>query len=88
MPKKINICSFCGKSKDEVNKLIASDNSSICDECVEKCGLILQDDVTKNEPVQHDLNPHDLTSFLNSKLEIMVKKNPEQWIWTHNRWKL
>ena len=29
-----------------------------------------------------------LTSFLNTKLEIMIKKNPEQWIWTHNRWKL
>ena len=29
-----------------------------------------------------------LTSFLNSKLEAMIKKNPEQWIWTHNRWKL
>ena len=68
MPKKINTCSFCGKSKEEVNKLIASDNSSICDECVEKCGLILQDDVTQNEPVQHDLNPHDLTSFLNQSI--------------------
>ena len=29
-----------------------------------------------------------LTRFLNTKLEIMIKKNPEQWIWTHNRWKL
>ena len=35
-------CSFCGKDRSEVNKLIASDHSAICDECVDKCGLILQ----------------------------------------------
>ena len=29
-----------------------------------------------------------LTNFLNTKLEIMIKKNPEQWIRTHNRRKL
>ncbi len=30
----------------------------------------------------------DLTRHLNSHLETMLKKNPGQWIWTHNRWKL
>ena len=68
MPKKINTCSFCGKSKEEVNKLIASDNSSICDECVEKCGLILQDDGKQQEPIEHDLNPRDLTQFLDQTI--------------------
>lgn len=68
MPKKINTCSFCGKSKEEVNKLIASDNSSICDECVEKCGLILQDDGKQPEPIEHDLNPRDLTQFLDQTI--------------------
>ena len=28
-----------------------------------------------------------LTQHLNSVLEKMVIKNPNQWIWTHNRWK-
>jgi len=28
-----------------------------------------------------------ITSKLNKILEIMIKKNPDQWIWTHNRWK-
>ena len=29
----------------------------------------------------------DLTAKLNRILEQMIKKNPYQWIWTHNRWK-
>ena len=29
----------------------------------------------------------DLTIKLNKILEQMIKKNPNQWIWTHNRWK-
>ena len=43
MPDNQAQCAFCGKTKEEVNKLIASDNASICDECVDKCSLILQD---------------------------------------------
>ena len=39
------------------------------------------------------INPHDfrskldLTLKLNEILETMIKKNPYEWIWTHNRWK-
>ncbi len=32
-------------------------------------------------------NKMDLTIKLNEILENMIKKNPNQWIWTHNRWK-
>ena len=32
-------------------------------------------------------NKLDLTKELNLVLEKMVLKNPDQWIWTHNRWK-
>ena len=28
-----------------------------------------------------------ITSNLNEILEQMVKRNPDQWIWTHDRWK-
>ena len=28
-----------------------------------------------------------ITHKLNEILENMIRKNPEQWIWTHNRWK-
>jgi hypothetical protein len=37
-------CSFCGKSKDDVRKLIAGPNVFICDECVQVCVDILADD--------------------------------------------
>ena len=32
-------------------------------------------------------NKLDLTEELNKVLEEMVKRNPHQWIWTHDRWK-
>jgi ATP-dependent Clp protease ATP-binding subunit ClpX len=38
-------CSFCGKSQDEVHKLIAGTSVFICDECVEMCNEIIQDEV-------------------------------------------
>jgi len=68
MPKKIDVCSFCGKSKEEVNKLIASDSSSICDECVQKCGLILQDNQTDVIEEIKDIDPHTITEFLNENV--------------------
>ena len=58
-------CSFCGKDKSEVNKLIASDQSSICDECVEKCGNILHDNAGKKEYDVTDIDPHTITDYLN-----------------------
>jgi len=40
-------CSFCGKSQNDVKKLIAGPNVFICDECVELCADILKDEDTK-----------------------------------------
>jgi Kdo2-lipid IVA lauroyltransferase/acyltransferase len=37
---------------------------------------------TQNEKVE------TITSYLNNVLEEMIIRNPEQWIWTHNRWKI
>ena len=34
-------CSFCGKSEDEVNQLIAGPGVYICDECIEFCSSLL-----------------------------------------------
>ncbi|MES0489824.1 MAG: ATP-dependent Clp protease ATP-binding subunit ClpX [Leptospirales bacterium] len=44
-------CSFCGKTQDEVTRLIAGPGVFICDECVQLCNTILADDEeTKEEP--------------------------------------
>jgi len=40
-------CSFCGKSQDEVRKLIAGPMVYICDECIELCNEIIQDEAKK-----------------------------------------
>ncbi len=37
-------CSFCGKSQDEVNKIIAGPDVYICDECVELCMSIIEEE--------------------------------------------
>ncbi len=38
-------CSFCGKSQDQVKRLIAGPDVYICDECIELCQEIVQEDI-------------------------------------------
>lgn len=38
-------CSFCGKNQDQVRKLVAGPGVYICDECVELCGEIVQEEI-------------------------------------------
>jgi len=42
-----------------------------------------------NRPLKFEKNQsiEDISSILNKELEKMILKNPEQWIWSHNRWK-
>lgn len=42
-------CSFCGKSQDEVRKLIAGPTVYICDECIELCNEIIAEEYEKEE---------------------------------------
>ena len=59
-------CSFCGKSQEEVKKLIAGPSVYICDECIELCNEIMVEDWAqeKGEDFQHLLKPHDLYKHL------------------------
>lgn len=43
------ICSFCGKSQDEVKKLIAGPSVYICDECIGLCQEIIVEEVESTE---------------------------------------
>ena len=43
--------------------------------------------VSKPIKIKSNKTTEDITLFLNTVLEKMILKNPEQWIWTHNRWK-
>jgi ATP-dependent Clp protease ATP-binding subunit ClpX len=42
-------CSFCGKSQDQVKKLIAGPDVYICDECVELCNEVLEEEFDQAE---------------------------------------
>ena len=46
--KKLH-CSFCGKSQDEVKKLIAGPSVYICNECVDLCNDIIEEEVKHEE---------------------------------------
>jgi ATP-dependent Clp protease ATP-binding subunit ClpX len=41
-------CSFCGKSQDQVRKLIAGPGVYICDECIDLCNEILSEELFDN----------------------------------------
>jgi ATP-dependent Clp protease ATP-binding subunit ClpX len=41
-------CSFCGKSQDQVKRLIAGPNVYICDECIELCQEIIHEEFEEN----------------------------------------
>ena len=43
--------------------------------------------ISKPIKVNSKKTTEEITLFLNSVLEKMILKNPEQWIWTHDRWK-
>jgi ATP-dependent Clp protease ATP-binding subunit ClpX len=45
-------CSFCGKSQDQVKKLIAGPEVYICDECVDLCNEILDEEFFEGEDVE------------------------------------
>ena len=66
MPKQLtHTCHFCGKSKEDVEKLIVGDTSSICNDCVNLCVNILEDEKIKKFPGEkHTINPTALKDFL------------------------
>ena len=50
-------CSFCGKTEDQVRKLIAGpDGSYICDECVEICSEIIEEEGSRDRMSGSDIN--------------------------------
>ena len=42
-------CSFCGKAQDQVRKLIAGPGVYICDECIDLCNEILEEELIENQ---------------------------------------
>ena len=60
-------CSFCGKSQDEVKKLIAGPMVYICDECIELCNEIIQEEAKRErfEYIKTSIpKPHEIRRIL------------------------
>jgi ATP-dependent Clp protease ATP-binding subunit ClpX len=69
---EVHRCSFCNKAQDQVRKLIAGpEGIYICDECVEICYDIIEDEFDDilmtndvSEPIVNDLTPIEIKGFL------------------------
>ena len=66
-------CSFCGKSQEQVRKMIAGPNGAyICDECVDVCTEIIEEELEEEESGKHEklaeeihlYKPEELKAFL------------------------
>ncbi len=64
--EKLLYCSFCGKSQDEVRKLIAGPSVYVCDECVELCNDIIRDELQEDG----DVGESDLPKPIEIKTEL------------------
>ena len=59
-------CSFCGKAQEQVKRLIAGPGVYICDECIELCNEIIEEEFTEDHDVQLDniLKPREIKAIL------------------------
>ncbi|MCP3912321.1 MAG: ATP-dependent Clp protease ATP-binding subunit ClpX [Actinomycetia bacterium] len=60
-------CSFCGKSQKQVKKLIAGPGVYICDECIDLCNEIIEEELTEGTEVTFEElpKPREIDEFLN-----------------------
>ena len=63
-------CSFCGKSQDQVKKLIAGPEVYICDECVELCNEILEEEFFENKEEAQEKAEENLKDVLHKPQDI------------------
>jgi ATP-dependent Clp protease ATP-binding subunit ClpX len=60
-------CSFCGKSQKQVKKLIAGPGVYICDECIDLCNEIIEEELSESSELKFDElpKPTEIFDFLN-----------------------
>jgi ATP-dependent Clp protease ATP-binding subunit ClpX len=60
-------CSFCGKSQKQVKKLIAGPGVYICDECIDLCNEIIEEELSETSELKFDdlPKPREIYEFLN-----------------------
>ncbi|MBE7515999.1 MAG: ATP-dependent Clp protease ATP-binding subunit ClpX [Chloracidobacterium sp.] len=65
-PEELLTCSFCGKSQNDVKKLIAGPGVYICNECIDICNEIINDDEREGTAAARTSipKPHEIKGFL------------------------
>lgn len=79
--KEIPSCSFCGKKKTEVQKLIAGSDANICNECIAVCGDLLGDwsKPTKSSGKSSDRSA-DTSHQSDVQLSIETDSDKDEWL--------
>jgi len=63
-------CTFCGRSQQEVKKLIAGENAFICDECIKLCNDIISDELPQNSEQPPARSGEDLPTPADIKVNL------------------
>lgn len=83
MSKKQNngepVCSFCGKTSSEVRKMIVGPNVYICNECVETCMNLIEEDFSIGQPGHANQGPFKLpkpAEIFNELSQYVIEQEP------------
>ena len=78
------LCSFCGKSQRQVKKLIAGPGVYICDECIDLCNEIIDEELTAPSALDLDNlpRPKEIYTQLNDYVVSQELANARESIWT------
>ena len=82
-------CSFCGKTQDEVKKIIAGPTVYICDECIELCNDIMEEEWQKERAVdlqQELLKPSEIKDILDKYVVGQEKAKKVLSVAVHNHY--
>jgi len=83
-------CSFCGKTQDEVKKIIAGPTVYICDECIDLCNEIMEEEYQNENPAdlkQDLLKPTEIKEVLDSYVVGQEQSKKVLAVAVHNHYK-
>ena len=83
------LCSFCGKSQDEVKKLIAGPSVYICDECIQLCNEIIDEEYSQEgeEGDRQLLKPAEIKEILDQYVIEQEQAKKVLSVAVHNHYK-
>jgi ATP-dependent Clp protease ATP-binding subunit ClpX len=83
------LCSFCGKSQDEVKKLIAGPSVYICDECIQLCNEIIAEEYSQEDEQETGqlLKPSDIKETLDQYVIEQERAKKVLSVAVHNHYK-